>query len=406
MKIVTYICYDRKIVLKRCMTIDTLILGITDKNKIISRNSYGELALKCRGFPDEVIEKKITEEFDVYVGEKGRLDIFCTTEEGALIHLNNYAGMWQRQKVLERKNENSRIINLRVVKINSSFHLFYCIDSKEKLLVHHVMHEDGNSLNPRVADYVGKKFIYDVCRDESGNIHILYVVDDVLMYKTYLYTSKSYSPARRICSRTMSYVKLVLWNDVPYAVIKVIENGKGKICVCNIPTGKVRTAVALTGANAEVSAHTDGNRLCIHWLEASSAFEVSCDSELKFEKASSLGRSSGLYRLRAPLGRQKADTCLCNLYRDPFDINIREYDLPENPESKPRGYQVDEMARKYADVLKAKAFELQNKNFTESLARIEASLNRLIVAVERSFPNNSIQNSNNIEENETWTKSE
>ena len=175
------------------MTIDTLIQTVSDKNKTITLNSVDKLVLKKSTTPDEIISENMTDDFDVYVDAKGRINIFGITKEGTFVHTENTNNIWQTHKILERKNKEGKILGVRVLCINGNFHLFYCIDYKERILVHQVVNSGEYTMSPEVIDYVGRRFLYDVCVDDDKNLHIVYVADDdYLMYRAYTYNSKSY----------------------------------------------------------------------------------------------------------------------------------------------------------------------------------------------------------------------
>ena len=95
------------------------------------------------------------------------------------------------------------------------------------------------------------------------------------------------------------------------------------------------------------------------------------------------------------------------MYREPFDIRLKELPVKKQSEFKPKGYEVDELSQRYMDVLRAKADEIREKDFREGMVRIEASLSKLVSLAEKILAesNNTAQTEYN-EEKDTDFKEE
>lgn len=389
------------------MITDILIVQNGMKNRYISLKKTGELVLSAEGTADEVISSDISGSFDACVDEDGILSVFAANNKGTLIHVRKINNSWHTNAVLESKSKENKIKNIRVFRINSKFHLFYCVDYTERLLVHHIASDGDYSMQPEVIDGISRRFVYDVSADDDGNLHILYTGDGGLMHRMYKYSAKSYTPVRKVCESTILSISSACRGNTPYVSYVAVERGRRVIGLCDISSGRVRTVASGIQPGSECTVYPDESFLKIQWLENSMAFEAAVNDKFEVSKTVPLGKCSGMYRLKIGSLSNLPDRCPCNLYREPFDIRLKELPVKKQPEFKPKGYEVDELSQRYMEVLRAKADEIREKDFREGMARIEASLSKLVSLAEKILAesNNTAQTEYN-EEKDTDFKEE
>lgn len=365
---------------------DILIVQKGVKNRYISLKPAGELVMRIDGHHDEVIGSDIAGSFDACIDENGILNVFTASSKGTLLHFRKLKDRWQGNVVLESKSRENKIKNIRVLRINSKFHLFYCVDYSERLLVHHIAEDGDYSMQPEVIDYIGRRFVYDIAPDHSGNLHILYTGDGTLMHRMYKYSAKSYTPPQKVTESDILCISSVCTGDTLYTAYISSERGGRALNLCDTASGRIRAVATGIQPRSECSVYGYENSLKVQWLENSMAFEARATPELEISKPSALGKCSGMYRLKLKGASNTADRCLCNLHGEPFDMRLKEIPMEKN-QFKPKGYEVDDLSQKYIDVLKAKADEIRERDFKESMARIEASLGKLVSIAEKILVN-------------------
>ena len=117
---------------------DVIITKKGDKSRYVTVNSSGCLVCVHEDGSKQELSENMTNEFDVYAEDDGSLDVFGVNTDGNLLHIRSANGNTTVHTVLENRSDKGSISSVRVFKIYGRYHLFYCINHLERLLVHHI----------------------------------------------------------------------------------------------------------------------------------------------------------------------------------------------------------------------------------------------------------------------------
>jgi hypothetical protein len=355
----------------------------------------GSLNVKKPNNSKKTILEDVSDSFDCSVYKDGTVDIFASCIDAKLVHVRNFADKNSINVIMESSNKKSKIKNIRVLNINSSLHLFYCIDYSKRLLVHQVITDGDYSKEPEVIDQIGIRCVYDVTQDRMGNIHIVYAYDEnTLNYRMYQNTLKTCTPPKTIVQGDVLSVSSYVHMDKLYlSYIQKDMDLKALYFAC-ADDGGISKITSLLRGRSSCALFIKNEKFVIHWFENSMAFEALLDEKFKITRIKSLGRSTGIHRVK---NHKSSYLCAFNLKREPFCDDVLSFE-EEKREFKEKGYEATELLESYKNVLDAKRQELREDFITESLAKIELSLSNLVKLSEKIC--DSIKNTEyNVEKN-------
>ncbi|MBQ8588125.1 MAG: hypothetical protein IJ454_01905 [Clostridia bacterium] len=339
----------------------------------------------------------MTNDFDVFIDDGGVIDIFAVLQSGGLSHIRLGLGQVTGSPVLENRSSDSRVCCVRVMKINSRFHLFYCLDCSDRLLVHQVIDGGDYSMEPKVIDRIGKRYVYDVFCDADGNIHILYTTDEGYMaLRSYIYSEKSYTPPKRIADYDARSLAVTLYGGRLYAAFAAVEKGHNAVFACDVSSGRCIAVSRRVHMRTEVCIFPLEECMCVQWVENGMCFGTELRSSMEHSKVMSIGKSRGMLRPVVCRGLLQVSrlpsTTSGQLFANAEGaMKCRE----ESYDMHPKGYEVDAMAQRYMEVL-SKGNEFPH-DFKEDLMRIEASLERLVMLAEKAMEEYEKKTNDDIE---------
>jgi len=367
------------------MDTDILVMKNGEKNRSVVYIPSGELMLRCESSDDICLCRDISDDFDACVDVNGVIDVFAVNTKGNLCHIRYSGGRIIQNTVMESREAGNRICSVRVIKINNKMHLFYCLSCSERLLVHHIVDFNDYKMEPEVIDRIGKKYVYDVVADEMSNIHIIYSSNNgKILKRTYIYKNKSHTPPEFVADYEARSMGLVCIEDEQYAVFTALKKGHNTVFVCNVLKRDIAVAGVHVHMRTQTSIFPDGEEIIIEWIENAMCFSVRCSKELNLGRVSARGRSDGMIKVRLCEPSILINHMAKNTSGIPF-TNPRSFALKEKTTNEflPKGYEVDMMSKKYLEVLSGKN-EFAS-DFKEDLMMIEASLERLVLLVERAL---------------------
>ncbi len=339
----------------------------------------------------------MTDDFDIFTDDGGAIDIFAVLQSGGLSHIRHSLGQVSGGPVLENRSSDSRVCCVRVMKINSRFHLFYCLDCSDRLLVHQVIDGGDYSMEPKVIDRIGKRCIYDAFCDDDGNIHILYITDEGYMaLRSYIYSQKSYTSPKKIADYDARSLAVTLYGGRLYAAFAAVEKGHNAIFACDVSSGRCIAVSRRVHMRTEVCIYPLEDCMCVQWVENGMCFGTELSSGMEHTRVISVGKSKGMLRPKVCRGllqvsRLPATTSGQLFANAASTLRCRE----ESYDMQPKGYEADAMAQRYMEVL-SKGNEFTH-DFKDDLMRIEASLERLVMLAEKAMEEYEKKTNDNFE---------
>lgn len=300
---------------------DIIVSEKNAKDKIFSVNS-NELTVVTHGGKPEILCKNVSSDFDVVAENGGAVSVMIVSLNGSLIYLRYVLGEWKKYTVLDSRGGGKRINGVKLVKLNGRIHAFYCIEYERRMmLVHHI--SEGNEFvrEPYVIDYISLRCSYDVCVDDSMNIHIVYADEDShIKYVTFSNSQKNYLSSEVGCDDEIRSVNCVFCGGFLYAAYLSRERDYNVINCIKIAEGEKHTVGFGVDALSEPCIFSSGGEICIEWCEKGYAFECSADKNFRFSKPFSLGRSDGILKIRSFENEAVSviDKCAGNMSKKPF----------------------------------------------------------------------------------------
>ncbi len=373
---------------------DVLITKKGEKNGYITLDNSKCLVLRRYDGEKTELIKDMTNEFDVYADDDGTLDIFGVNTSGNLLHIRHSNEDTTVYTVLENRSAEGRISAVRVFKIYGRYHLLYCINHTERLLVHHIAGYGDYSMEPEIIDRIGKNNLFDAVCDEDKNIHVVYAADDALLKRRYNYSTKTFSNPQTLVSAEVRSVGVLLFKGRLYSAFAALDKGHNSVFIYSDEAG-TRTEVGIkVHMDTKVALVPNGDKLCVQWVENSMCFGVSCDEDLVKERVKIFGRTKGLARPKAIGGDVRATMTALDLSQRPF-FNVEDMTvMHEKPRTQYTGQEVDMLSRKYIEVLSRKNDFV---DLDRELTRIEAALERLVMLAEKAIE--EIKGTSNNEKN-------
>ncbi len=361
---------------------NTIIIKKLARNSYVSVLAGNELVLTEN-------EKRITlargveDDFDVCLGEDGSIDVFAVAKTGNLMHIRYHKDTITTYSVMEKRSEEKHIRAVRAVALRGRFHLFYCLEGSERLLVHHIAQFGDYGTKPVVVDRIGSKCIYDVTVDENYNFHIIYVSADYrLLYRRFDYSQKAYTVSREVLQCDIRSLASVWHNDKLYCAFCGTEKGRFSVYVCDVFSSNAVAVGIRVHMLSKVALLSADENLLVEWTENSMCFGVECSEELSPSKVITFGKSGGLFGIKAAGGKTAGDRAVCSPSARPFNEEKLVKWSKSEPNPRPKGYVIDQLSKKYLEVLSAKN---EFVDFGAEFARIEASLEKLVILVQKAL---------------------
>ena len=374
---------------------DVIITKKGDKSRYVTVNSSGCLVCVHEDGSKQELSENMTNEFDVYAEDDGSLDVFGVNTDGNLLHIRSANGNTTVHTVLENRSDKGSISSVRVFKIYGRYHLFYCINHLERLLVHHIAGYGDYTMEPEVVDRIGEEFLYDIVCDEDKNMYVIYGLGDSLLKRKYTYGSKSFSNAYTISDIRAGDVSGIYFNDKLYVAYTAHDKGRNCVFLKDAEGGYQSEIGVKVHSHTKVALVIQSGKLCVQWVENSMCFATACTEELIKERVKILGRTKGLARLKAVGADTLVSAVAMNLSSRPYG-NVEDMITPhQTPKFEYSGEEVDALSRKYMEVLSRKNDFV---DFGQELTRIESALERLVMLAESVI--NEIKSGKEIEEDQ------
>jgi len=363
------------------------VLSPSGENLCLRPDPSSKLVLKRKDQREVVLLNDAVTSFDVICLKDGLMDIFLTTEGGSLFNLTHDKSGTSAKPVMLGKDSKNKICSVRALYINGRYHLFYCLDTKSRYLIHHIFSHD-ETFEPQVVDTVGKRFVYDIATDDDMNIHIVYASEGgVLKYKKYINSQKVFTDGEKICSCDPRFLRVCLCSDRLFAAYTEYGSGGCNVYFLSAFDYNVKKAVFSVGNNTTLSLNTRGEELFLHLADNGVCYEIKSDLSLNISRGISIGKTYGICGIRFaeypgkifsyPVDR---DNEPLSGYRDFLPVSTVLKDMP-----KPKGCEAEEYAQKHKDFFNEKIQELEKEDFSRSMANIEASLAKLVEITEKVF---------------------
>ena len=372
---------------------DVIITKKGDKSCYITVNSSGLLICEHEDGIKQELSENMTNEFDVYAEDDGSFDVFGVSADGNLLHIRNADGNTTVHTVLQNKSDKGKITSVRVFKIYGRYHLFYCINHSERLLVHHIAGYGDYTMEPEVVDRIDEEFLYDIVCDEDKNMYVIYSGENALLKRKYTYGSKSFSDPYTISDIRVRSVSGVYFNDKLYVAYTTQDKGRYCVFLKDTDSGYQTEIGIKVHSDTKVALIIQNGNLCVEWVENSMCFATVCTADLVKERVKILGRTRGLARLKAVGGDSLVSAVAMNLSAKPYGNIDDMITMHPKPQFEYSGQQVDMLSRKYMEVLSRKNDFV---DFGAELTRIESALERLVMLAESVI--NEIKSGKEIEE--------
>ena len=321
------------------------------------------------------------DDFDLCAYPGGKMDVFAASKDGSLMHITYSEGDVNTKVMLKSRSGGSRVCCIRVLIVNSHIHLFYCIRRSENILVHQIFH-NGTVSEPQVVDRISDRMIYGVCADDEYNLHIVYTDQTgKTKYTKYSNLSKSRVASDVITQAEVRSVSVIANDDGVFGAFTVSENSGASIYVSKVTEDKFLCAVKRVSVNTKTFLVPDDDGFIVKWSENSMCFGVRCTYNMEISGVSIFGKSGDAVRLRSEQGTVYTDTVLCTPSGKITDIE-KIYRRPSAVTSKPKGFEVEEMSRKYSGDF---GTNIKGEQLLSEIARLEASLEIIAVLLEKSL---------------------
>ncbi len=376
-----------KSIAKEVLNLDITLMSPEGIRGILSVNSLGRLVMKKDDLKDQILCDEKVISFDGICKEDETTYIFFSSDEGNLYKLELREDKSILKPLMMSKDNKSKIFGLKVLLINGAFHLFYCFESTHKYLTHQIVLEDI-VYEPKAIGIIGDSTLYDIVADDDFNIHIVYIsTESDLKYTQYINSQKVHTKPKTVLSGDIRKICITSGGQRIFGAY--VQNSRG-VCSINLVSildSKVRKTSIPAYKETEISLNSKGDTLILNTVDKGVCYEAISDFDFNISKATPIGRSSKIGAVRS-IG---------------FDIPVRYYPISLKNEPlkdyvnfaktlslkdallKPKGSEAEEFYQKYKDVFEKKAEELKNEDFSQSLARIEASLKKLVETVESAL---------------------
>lgn len=271
------------------------------KPSVLSVNSSNELVYGEKNKKPEIVCKNLSLDFDAVAEEDGSVTAAAVTLNGSLLILRMNDGKWKKHTIFDSRSGTKKISSLKMLKINSCLHVFYCIfHDGAMMLTHHIFDGNGNFFNPQVVAYVGLRCAYAVCADDCGNIHILYADEqNRLKYTMFVNSQKRYAAKDCAEEKDVRSVNCVFADDSVFAVC--LSHEREYAVIDCIRTDIAQKHVIGFGMEhiGEPYVFADEEKIYVQWCEKGTCFECCANFGDKFKKATAAGTNFKEVRVRS-----------------------------------------------------------------------------------------------------------
>lgn len=356
------------------------------KNKYLNLGSNGDILLGANGMQERKIYSDITS-FDGVCISEDKTELFATTDRGFLVNVSLLGDVIKSKTLMESKGTHREICSVRCLYIEGRYHLFYCIKSSDTYLVHQVFSDDG-LFEPQIVDKISNRMAYNVIRDYSSDIHIVYSSANEIRCRKYVYSKKMLDSARVICYANPREIQPALYKERLF--MAYTEQGAEGIAV-NIVSmdSSVKKKVFSGIKEPQFCINASEYELAVHIIENGVCYEVKSDEFLNVSKPLPVGKSSGIRKVISPDGYICLDGYPVNRFMAPLEgfEKFKKDFLSNNKSFGLKGSQADDFAGRYKDIFEEKVRLMEEETVRQSLSKIEVSLNRLVDMVEKVFNN-------------------
>ncbi len=356
---------------------DIYMLPGSGKSVVVKRDKNGDILIDSSG-SKRCIAHDFSDDFDAVCDTRGAIHVFGVNGLGYLCHVCADGESLHTNVILESRGNGNRICSVRVLRINSKLHLFYCLCGRERLLVHQVTELGDYEIKPSVIDRIGKKCVYDVAKDSEDNVYIVYTSDDAgLKVSKYIYNRKEHSAPVSAVGYDALRISALCFGGMLFAAFVASDRGRNNVYLADLFGGSCVTCAVNVRPDSLISLINNEDAMCMQWVENQMCFSVDCLRSLDISRVKTLGKSIGMIRNGSCNTYMESRMLAVSQSGKPF---IAVKSLPKNPE--PR-YEVEELASRYMDVL-SKPHIMEN-DFKNDLMMIEASLEKLIRLIENAL---------------------
>ena len=357
---------------------DIYMLLSSGESVVIKREKNGDIVLNYSSGIKRCIAHDFSDDFDAVCDTNGAIHFFGVNSSGYLCHICAQGESLHTNAILGSRGNGNKICSVRVLRINSKLHLFYCLCGKERLLVHHVTELGDYGIEPSVIDRIGKKCVYDVAKDSGDNVYIVYTSDDEgLKFSKYTYNRKEHSVPSAVSPYDAVRISALCFDGRLFASFVASDRGRYNVYLADILGGNCVTCAVNVRPDSLISLVNNYDTMCMQWLENQMCFSVDCLPSLDISKVKILGKAGGMIRDGGCNTYTQSQALAVSQSSKPF-IEVKS--IPKNPE--PR-YEVEELASRYMDVLSRP--HIMENDFKNDLMMIEASLERLINLIENAL---------------------
>ena len=345
-------------------------------------NDLSQLVWRRDRQKDFVVLPETVSSFDVGYVFDDNIHIFATGTDGALFYIDFKDGNVKKNVIMQNRDSTGKICFVKALFINGRYHLFYCLNSEKRYLVHQVFSPDV-FFEPEVIDTIGKRFLYDVAVDDHMNVHIVYASDEnSLKHKKYIYSQKAYTEAATVCSASPRDICCCAFDDRVFASYTQLNNFTASLYIADVSAKEVTKAVMAVNNDTVSALNYDGKNLILYFENNGVCYEAKSDLSPWVSSSTTIGKCKGIMKLQSYLGAS---------FRYPIGrdyLPLLGYDKfiksPSAANNSPviSGEEAENFALKYKEDFDKKIQELQMEDFSRHLASIDASLMQLAKAAE------------------------
>ena len=181
-----------------------------------------------------VLFDKGKKDFDVCCDENGNITLICQDEKNGIYIFYYNRKSWNKQCILESKNDVSYPKNFRLENVNGWMNCFYVLKHNGKsLLIHHIL---NNEKEPEVLDSLTcEELPFFVTQDSKNNLYCFYDKSGV-GYRRYVWSEKRWEPFRvmhQLDREVVSVSGMIDLEDRIHLVVCAGEEKKYSVCYLN-----------------------------------------------------------------------------------------------------------------------------------------------------------------------------
>ena len=376
-KFVTYICGEKEVLIT-----DITMLFPDDKNWFLNLDSLKNLTL-TQGTLKKLLAKNVTS-FDALCTTPRNADVFLSTERGALVWISCNEENISSRTLMASKNEEKKICGVKVIKIHGRYHLFYCLDSEMKFLVHQVV--SGEEIfKPIVIDNISRNFVYDIVADEDSDIHIVYQIGEELRYRRYVYSEKRYVTPQTFLSARVRSLCIDVWEDRVFVLLSEKASGITQIFLVEVCENGFKKNVMHLSGDYNMCLNCGKGGIIVYISSEGMCYEIKSDYSLNVQKPMLFSKCSGVQRIRCANEVNSVKAFPVNRHKLPLET-YRKFNKEDAVKSRafaPKGVEIENFANRYAASFADKMTELRNEEILQRLSSIEKAIYKFSASFEK-----------------------